>query len=496
MSAPRFADLGAIARALDAGEVDAETLVDDALAAIERHADSRAFLAVDAERARRDAEAADARRRAGAARSPLDGVPLALKDNLVTEGLTTTAGSRMLARWVPPYDGAAARRLRAAGAIVLAKTNLDEFGMGSSTERSAFGAVPNPWDPTRVPGGSSGGSAYAVAAGVVPGALGSDTGGSIRQPAALCGVYGLKPTYGRVSRHGLVAYASSLDTVGPLARSPEDCARLHDLLAGPDPEDATTLDAPHAPLAPSVEATSGGLDGLRVGVPRALLEHGLDADVRARFDATLDALAARGARLVDVSLARPEAALTAYYVIAPAEAASNLARYDGLRYGGDADARASEGRSLAQAIAEQRHRGFGAEVRRRILIGTYVLSAAAFAETYARAEHVRRHVRADWARALAEVDLVATPTSPVPAFPLGARLDDPWSMYLADVFTIGPSLAGLPALSVPAGLTRERLPVGVQFVGPPLAEGRMLQTAAALTRGESPLPWPDAALRA
>jgi aspartyl-tRNA(Asn)/glutamyl-tRNA(Gln) amidotransferase subunit A len=422
----------------------------------------------------REAEAVDGRIRAGAADLPLAGVPVALKDNIVTTEAPTTCGSRILERYVSPFEATVVTRLRAAGALIAAKTNLDEFAMGSSTEHSAFGRVRHPMDPDLVPGGSSGGSAALVAAGVVPAALGSETGGSVRQPASFCGIVGVKPTYGRVSRYGLVAFGSSLDCISVFGRTVDDAARVLAVISGVDPRDATTVDAPPPPLA--VEARP--LEGLRIGLPREYLPDDLHPGVRAGVDRAIARLRALGAVVVPVSLPHTAYAVPTYYVLAPAEAASNLARYDGARYGSRQTGTAGDLRGLYRATRGQ---GFGPEVRRRILVGTYVLSAGYYDAYYRKAQEVRNLLAADFSRAFREdrVDLLLTPTTPTPAFRAGEKTSDPVAMYLADIFVCGASLAGLPAMSLPAGRS-DGLPVGVQLIAPAFGETPMLQVAAAL----------------
>jgi aspartyl-tRNA(Asn)/glutamyl-tRNA(Gln) amidotransferase subunit A len=436
----------------------------------------RAFISVDREGAMARAAALD-RRGSGADRLPLAGVPVALKDNLCTAGTRTTAGSRILDGFVPPYDATVVARLSAAGAIVVGKTNCDEFAMGSSTEHSAFGPSRNPWDRTRTPGGSSGGSAVAVAAGFVPLALGSDTGGSVRQPAAFCGVVGLKPTYGRVSRYGLIAFASSLDQVGPFARSAADASLVLAVIAGADPADATSSSRP----VPDYEqALTGEVRGLRLGVPRAMLEQGVDSEVAGCFEQALEVMRQRGAEVVDVSLPNAKYGIPVYYLVATAEASANLARYDGVRYGFRAPSDTLDG-----MYEQTRDKGFGAEAKRRIMLGTYALSAGYYEAFYLRAQQGRTLIRRDFDRAFEQVDVIALPTTPTAAFRLGERLDDPLEMYLADVFTVGAPLAGLPALSVPCGLTRDGLPVGLQLVGRSFDEATLLRTADAYERDRS-----------
>ncbi len=420
---------------------------------------------------------------------PLLGVPITIKDVICTRGQPTTAASRILAGFRPPYDATVAARLREAGAIVVGKTNCDEFAMGSSTEHSAYGPSRNPWDPERTPGGSSGGAAAAVAAGLAPVAIGSDTGGSIRQPAAFCGIAGLKPTYGRVSRYGLLAFASSLDQIGPLTRTVADTALVLGVLAGHDPRDATSVDAP---VDDYTAALTGDAAGLRVGVARALLRHGdagIDSEVLAAFDKALAALAAAGASVVDVELPHAEHAVPVYYLVAPAEASSNLARYDGVRFGARADGADGgdgAGSPLAAMYDRTRDAGFGAEVKRRIMLGTYALSAGYYDAYYRRAQRVRSLIRRDYDRAFDAggpgVDAIAMPTTPAPAFRLGEHLQDPLAMYLGDVFTVSANLTGLPAISVPAGLTAARLPIGLQLVGRAFGESTLLRLAHAYER--------------
>jgi aspartyl-tRNA(Asn)/glutamyl-tRNA(Gln) amidotransferase subunit A len=435
-----------------------------------------AFRHPTPDRALARAKAADDRRSKSDA--PLLGVPIAVKDNICTAGVTTTAGSKLLGDYVPPYDATVVARLERAGAVVVGKTNCDEFAMGSSTEYSAFGPTRNPWAEDRTPGGSSGGSASAVAAGLVPLALGSDTGGSIRQPAALCGVVGLKPTYGRVSRYGLIAFASSLDQIGPFARSTRDAAALLNVIAGHDPRDATTATLP---VPDYTAALTGEVSGIRVGVPRDLLGEGVDEDVAAAFEQGLACLADAGAVVSDVRLPHAGMGIPVYYLVAPAEASSNLARFDGVRYG--ARAAASTLREMYDLTREQ---GFGPEVKRRIMIGTYVLSAGYYDAYYLKAQQVRTLIRRDYDEAFRRVDLVAFPTSPTAAFRLGERSSDPMRMYLSDVFTVSANLAGLPAISVPAGFTRHgRLPVGLQLTARPFDEAALLRAAEAIERRAS-----------
>lgn len=440
-----------------------------------------AFTLVAAERALAQAEAVDRRRAAGRLLGALAGVPVAVKDNLCVRGMRTTAASRILEQYVPPYDATVVERLEAADAVIVGKTNCDEFAMGSSNENSAWGPVCNPWAVTRTPGGSSGGSAAAVAARCAPVALGSDTGGSIRQPAAFCGVLGLKPTYGRVSRYGLLAFASSLDQIGPMTRSAADAALTLNVLAGPDRADAT---AAREPVPDFLESLTGSVAGLRIGVPRTFVSEGVDESVRTVWNQGLDTLGQAGATLVDVELPHAKYATPVYYLVASAEASSNLARYDGVRYGyRSADANMS----LKDMYCRTRDEGFGAEVKRRIMLGTYVLSAGYYEAFYVKAQQVRTLLRRDYDSAFEHVDVVAMPTSPIPAFRLGEKTADPLQMYLADVFTVSANLAGLPAISIPCGFTGhagdlERLPVGLQLTGRMFDEATLLRVADAYER--------------
>ncbi len=430
-----------------------------------------AFLTLDRDGARAAATAADEALAAGEDLGPLHGIPIALKDNMCTKGVETTAASQILAGWSPPYDGTAVTRLREAGAVLVGKTNLDEFAMGSSTENSAFGETRNPWNADYVPGGSSGGSAASVAVGSSFGAFGSDTGGSIRQPAALCGVVGMKPTYGLVSRYGLIAFASSLDQIGPFSRTVEDSALLLDAVAGWDRFDATSINGPVPDLAGSI---SKGVAGLRIGVVRELMGEGIAPQVRAAVSTMADKLADAGASVTEVGLPSSEFALSAYYLIAPAEASANLARFDGVRYGHRS---ASEG-TTEDMMAASRAEGFGPEVIRRILLGTYALSAGYYDAFYGQAQRVRTLVRNDFAAAYADVDVLISPTSPTTAFRVGERAADPIAMYYSDVCTIPSNLAGDPAISVPVGLDDGGLPIGFQIMAPSLGEERMYQVAA------------------
>jgi aspartyl-tRNA(Asn)/glutamyl-tRNA(Gln) amidotransferase subunit A len=438
-----------------------------------------AFRAIAPERALKRAAELDAR--AGRDSLPLLGVPIALKDNICTKGIPTTAGSRILDGYLPPYDAAVVERLEAAGAVIVGKTNCDEFAMGSSTENSAYGPTRNPWALDRIPGGSSGGSAAAVAARMVPLSLGSDTGGSIRQPAALCGVVGFKPSYGRVSRYGLIAFASSLDQIGPFATTVKDAALAMDVLAGHDPRDSTSSPAAVPGFARALDESGGDLKGVRIGVPRALFREGVDADVLAAFDAALDVTRARGAEVIDVALPYNAQAIPVYYIVATAEASSNLARYDGVRYG----FRAPNAHTLGEMYERTREEGFGREVKRRIILGTYVLSAGYYDAYYLKAQQVRTLIRRDYDAAFSQVDVIAMPTSPTPAFRLGERTEDPVQMYLADVFTVSANLAGLPAVTVPCGFAEGRLPVGLQLTGRPMDDALVLRVADGYERATS-----------
>ncbi len=456
---------------LDRGEITSEELTRALLERIEA-LDPRinAYITVTADLALDMAREADRRIRTGEA-GRLTGIPVGLKDLLVTRGVRTTCGSRILEGFVPPYDGTAVARLREAGAVFLGKLNMDEFAMGSSNENSAFGPVRNPWDPERVPGGSSGGSAAAVAAGMAVAALGSDTGGSIRQPAAFCGVVGFKPTYGRVSRYGLVAFASSLDQIGPLARDVTDAAWVFEAIAGRDPMDSTSMDRPVPDLA---AALVPDVKGLRVGVPREYFIEGLNPEVEAAVRRVIGQLEAGGAEVREVSLPHTEYAVATYYLIAPAEASSNLARYDGVKYGLRVD-----GEDLIDTYRKTRARGFGDEVKRRIMLGTYALSAGYYDAYYLRAQRVRARIAEDFRKAFEAVDVIACPTTPTPAFRLGEKAADPLQMYLNDIFTIPANLAGLPGLSLPCGLTDAGLPVGLQILAAPFDEETLFRAAFA-----------------
>ncbi|MDG4554981.1 MAG: Asp-tRNA(Asn)/Glu-tRNA(Gln) amidotransferase subunit GatA [Candidatus Competibacter sp.] len=454
---------------LAAGEFSSEELTRAFLERVERfNPRLNAFITVTAEAALARARVADQRRQRGEA-EPLTGIPIAHKDIFCTDGVRTSCGSRMLDRFVAPYDATVVEKLSAAGAVMLGKTNMDEFAMGSSNETSFYGPVRNPWDLEAVPGGSSGGSAAAVAARLAPGATGTDTGGSIRQPAALCGITGLKPTYGRVSRWGMIAYASSLDQGGPMARSAEDCALLLGAMAGFDPRDSTSADRPVPDYAALLDRP---LDGLRIGLPKEYFGEGLDGVVAQVVEEAIAEYRKLGAETIEISLPNSRLAIPAYYVIAPAECSSNLARFDGVRYGH----RCENPKDLLDLYTRSRGEGFGAEVTRRILVGTFALSAGYYDAYYLKAQQIRRLISDDFQRAFERVDVIAGPTSPTVAFRLGEKADDPITMYLSDIYTIAVNLAGLPGLSLPVGFAAG-LPVGLQLIGDYFAEDRLLNVA-------------------
>ena len=464
--------------ALASGEVTSVALTKQHL---ERIADVdkkvKAFLHVDSESALAQAASVDADRAAGKALGPLAGVPLALKDVLAQEGVPTTAGSKILQGWKPPYDSTVVAKLKSAGVVILGKTNMDEFAMGSSTENSGYGPTFNPWDLTRTPGGSSGGSAAAVSAFEAPIAIGSDTGGSIRQPAALTGIVGVRPTYGAVSRYGLIAYSSSLDQAGPLGRTVLDTAMLHEIIAGHDPKDATSLNVP----VPAVVAAakSGDVKGLKIGVIKQLQGKGYQAGVLARFNESLEILSSLGAEIVEVDCPSFEFALAAYYLIAPSECSSNLARFDAMRYGlrtGEVD-----GASAESVMNSTRESGFGREVKRRIILGTYALSSGYYDAYYGSAQKIRTLIIEDYKKAFTQADVLVSPTSPITAFKIGEKSEDPIAMYLADVATIPVNLAGICGMSLPAGLADEdNLPVGFQIMAPAMQDQRLYNVGAAL----------------
>lgn len=461
--------LGKAAQALHSGDLSSHELVSAYVARIEANRQLNAFVSLDAERALEAAAAAD--RRPRAERGPLNGLPIAIKDIFCQAGVRTTAGSRMLENWHAPYDAAVIERLKAAGAVLLGKTNMDEFAMGSSGESSHFGATRNPWSETQVPGGSSSGSAAAVAAGLAPAALGTDTGGSIRQPAAFCGLTGLKPTYGRVSRWGMIAFASSLDQAGPMAWDAADLALLLKVMAGVDRRDSTSVDEPVPDYTAHLE---GSIRGLRIGLPTDLLGDDVDAEVRATVDACRKVFESLGATIVPVSLPTALAGVPAYYVLAPAEASANLARFDGVRFGH----RCADPKNLEDLYSRSRSEGFGAEVKRRILTGTYALSVGYYDAYYLQAQKIRRLIRDEFLAAFTQVDAMLAPTTPQAAFALGENIDDPVAMYLQDVFTIPANLAGIPALSMPGGMSGD-LPLGVQLLGPHFGEATLLKLAHA-----------------
>jgi aspartyl-tRNA(Asn)/glutamyl-tRNA(Gln) amidotransferase subunit A len=437
-----------------------------------------AFLTLSKERALAKAAEIDRRAENGEELPPMGGVPVAIKDVMVTRGLRTTAGSKILENYVPPYDCTAVARLQEAGAIIVGKTNCDEFAMGSSNENSAWKPVHNPRDLSRVPGGSSGGSAAAVAADMAVAALGSDTGGSIRQPASFCGVVGLMPTYGRVSRYGLIAFASSLDHIGPLTKTVKDAATVLRTIAGRDPMDSTSADVPVPDYVSELEKP---LPGLKIGVAKEYLGGGLHAEVRVAVEAAIQKLAELGCETVEVSLPHTKYAIPTYYIIATAEASANLARYDGLRYG----YRSANVRTLSEMYRRSRDEGFGPEVKRRIMLGTYVLSAGYYEAYYLKAQKVRTLLTQDFEEAFRKVDVIVTPTSPTPAFKLGEKVDDPLSMYLADIYTVTADLAGIPGISIPCGETKERLPIGMQILGRHFDEATVLRVAHAFATSHS-----------
>jgi aspartyl-tRNA(Asn)/glutamyl-tRNA(Gln) amidotransferase subunit A len=471
MSALINASLTELSAALAAKKVSAVELATMFLDRIERFNPMlNAFITLDRARTLAQAQAADERLKVGAGTTPLTGIPLGHKDIFCTRGWRTSCGSRMLANFVSPYDAHVVEKLATAGMVTLGKLNMDEFAMGSSNETSYFGPVKNPWDVSCVPGGSSGGSAAAVAARLVPAATGTDTGGSIRQPAALCGLTGLKPTYGAVSRYGMIAFASSLDQAGPMAKSAADCALLLNAMAGFDVRDSTSLERPPEDYGRELEKPLGGL---RIGLPREFFGEGMDADVRAAVEAALAEYRRLGAVTVDVKLPNSGLSVPAYYVIAPAEASSNLSRFDGVRYG----YRAPEYDDLTEMYSRSRAQGFGAEVKRRILIGTYVLSHGYYDAYYLKAQKIRRLIAADFVEAFKQCDVIMGPTSPSVAFAFGAKSADPVQMYLSDIYTISTNLAGLPGMSLPCGFGTNNMPVGLQVIGNWFGEAKMLNVA-------------------
>jgi len=471
-------DLATALRSKDVSSVEATQAQLDRIAAVD--GDLHAFLHVSSEEALATAAEIDAKRAAGEELHPLAGVPIAVKDVVVTKGLPTTAGSKILKDWIPPYDATLVQRIKAAGLPILGKTNMDEFAMGSSTEHSAYGNTKNPWDLDRIPGGSGGGSAAAVAGFEAPLAIGTDTGGSIRQPGAVTGTVGVKPTYGGVSRYGLIALASSLDQAGPVTRTVLDAALLHELIGGHDPHDSTSINEPvPGVVAAAQQGATGDLKGLRVGVVKELAGEGYQAGVSARFAESLDQLRALGAEVVEVSCPSFSYALDAYYLILPAEASSNLAKFDGMRFGLRVEP--AEGPITAERVmGATRGAGFGDEVKRRIILGTYALSAGYYDAYYGSAQKVRTLIQRDFAAAFEQADVLVSPTAPTTAFKFGEKLDDPLAMYLNDVATIPANLAGVPGMSLPNGLSDDGLPVGFQILAPAKADDRLYRVGAAL----------------
>ncbi len=460
-------DIAALRNRISGGETTARAVVESAVDAAEKlNEPLNAFLEIDRNGAPKRAESLAGHEGA------LAGIPIAIKDNICVEGMQTSCGSRILGNYHPPYNATVIERLLSAGGVVVGKTNCDEFAMGSSNENSAFGPVRNPWDTTRVPGGSSGGSAAAVAAGIVPVALGSDTGGSVRLPASFCGVFGLKPTYGRNSRYGLVAFGSSLDQVGIFARTTADVAAVLGVIAGRDVHDATTA---AVPVPDYTAELSGDVKGARLGLPRSLFGEGLDPEVRTSVEAAVNVYRDLGAEIVEVELPNAQYSIAVYYIIATAEASSNLARFDGVRYG----FRAEEAPALRQMYRKTREEGFGPEVKRRIMLGTYVLSAGYYEAYYGKAQQVRALIKEDFRKAFASCDAIITPTSPTPAFALGEKVDNPLAMYLNDIYTVTANLAGIPGISVPCGLSSNRLPIGFQLLGAYWSEPTLFKLAQA-----------------
>ncbi len=472
MSAANSWTISSVRAALDAKKISARELADDFYSRIKnRNPELNAFLALSPERAYAQADKIDALRAKGEAFPPLAGVPIAIKDVISTSGVRTTCGSRILETYVPPYDATAVERLENAGAVILGKTNCDEFAMGSSNENSAYGPVVNPRAPGRVPGGSSGGSAAAVASGLAVAALGTDTGGSIRQPGACCGIPAMMGSYGRVSRYGLIAFASSLDRIGPLTTTVRDAATMLQVIAGRDENDSTSAAAPVPAYSQEIEKP---VTGLRLGIPKQYFGAGMDSEVRRKVEAGIDLLKRLGCQLVELQMPHTDYAIATYYIIATAEASSNLARFDGVRYG-----LRVPGTTLREMYKKTRGRGFGAEVKRRIMLGTYALSSGYYDAYYLRAQKVRALIARDFSEAFQRVDAIVTPTAPTPAFKLGEKTQDPLQMYLADIYTVTGSLAGIPGISVPCGKSAEGLPVGMQILGPPFSESRVLQLAYA-----------------
>jgi aspartyl-tRNA(Asn)/glutamyl-tRNA(Gln) amidotransferase subunit A len=459
-----------IVKHISTGELSAVDCTQQYLTQIEKQNESlNAFLIVEGEETLETASKIDEQIAAGKSPGPLAGLPIAIKDGICTTGLRTSAGSRMLENFEPPYDATVVERLRDAGAIVIGKTNMDEFAMGSSTENSYFGPTRNPWSSDRVPGGSSGGSAACVSADIAPAALGSDTGGSIRQPAAFCGITGLKPTYGRVSRFGLIAYASSLDQIGPMGRSAEDCARIMNVIGGHDPKDSTSANVESPDYLATLEEP---LSGVRIGVCREHFNEGLDSEVESAVKEAIATLTALGAEIVDIHLPQTANAVPAYYVIAPCEASSNLARFDGVRY-----TMREPAENLEQMYCKTRAEGFGPEVKRRIMLGTFALSSGYYDAYYVNASKVRRLIKQDFDQAFESVDMILGPTTPTPAFKIGEHSQDPLAMYLADIYTVSANLAGIPGISIPCGFSNAGLPIGLQLQAAAFNEDILLRTA-------------------
>lgn len=430
----------------------------------------KAFLTVTKEDAIKQAKEADKRISSGKDITPLTGVPISVKDIFCTKGILTTCASKILNNFIPPYDATVIKKLKEAGAVILGKNNMDEFAMGSSTENSAYFVTKNPWDVERVPGGSSGGSAASVAAGECAASIGTDTGGSIRQPASCCGIVGFKPTYGRVSRYGMIAFASSLDQAGALTKNIKDSAIMLNIMAGYDPQDSTSIDAPVPDYA---KALTKDIKGLKIGIPKEYFIQGLDKDIEKAVKEAIDVLKEQGASIVDVSLPHTDYAIAVYYLVATAEASSNLARYDGVKYG----YRTKNSKNLMDMYCKTRDEGFGSEVKRRIMLGTYSLSAGYYEAYYKKASQVRTLIKRDFEEAFKKCDVIATPTAPTPAFKIGEKTADPLTMYLSDIFTISCNLAGIPGLSLPCGFTKDNLPIGLQILGKPLDEQTVLKTA-------------------
>ncbi len=465
--------LSELSAKLQSGELTSRAATEAYLARIEaKDAKINTYLTLCKDEALAAADAADVRLKAGTDITPLTGVPIALKDIFCTDGIRTTCASKILDNFIPPYDSTVAKKFKDAGAVMLGKLNMDEFAMGSSNENSAYGAVLNPWDTERVPGGSSGGSAAAVAAALCAASIGTDTGGSIRQPASLCGIVGMKPTYGRVSRYGMIAFASSLDQAGPLTRSVEDAAILLQTMAGHDPLDSTSIDAPVPDYSKTLK---DGIKGLRIGIPKEYFVEGLAPEVETSIKAAVETYKGAGAEIVEVTLPHTEYAVGVYYLVATAEASSNLARFDGVKYG----LRVDEGTGLLDMYKATRDKGFGAEVKRRIMLGTYSLSSGYYDAYYMKASQVRTLIRRDFDEAFKDCDIILTPTTPSAAFKKGEKTNDPLTMYLSDIFTISCNLAGIPGISIPCGITSNNLPIGLQLLAPSLEEAKLFRAAYA-----------------